>query len=279
MIVQAISSKRGVLMGTIYAVANQKGGVGKSTTVVNLAAYLGSVGKKVLCIDLDAQGNTTTSFGIKKKTLTATTYDVLIGQRRIQDAMIETAFEGVTVVPATSSLVGGDIDLVEFEDRARRLHSQLLTCKLGFDYIFIDCPPSLSLLTLNGFVAADYVIVPMKCEPLSLEGLAQLWETVRHVKQRYNPKLDIKGVLFTMYDPRLNLTTHIVNEVKKHFPNRVFETTIPRNVRLSEAPSLGKPVMYYDPGSKGTEAYEMLGRELLGDKAPPLTSKKKKFGR
>ncbi len=250
-------------MGKVIAVANQKGGVGKSTTVVNLSAYLGSVGKKVLCIDMDAQGNTTSGFGIKKKSVNSTVYNVLMGQCRISEAIIDTGFENVSVVVSTPDLAGGEIELVELDNRANRLKMQVLTCKLDYDYIFIDCPPSLSLLTLNALCASDTVLIPLQCEFYSLEGLSQLIETIRLVKQRYNPTIDIEGILFTMYDGRLNLTSQVVNEVKKHFPKKVFKTVIPRNVRLSEAPSFGKPVLYYDKTSKGAESYEELGKEFL----------------
>lgn len=250
-------------MGKVIAVANQKGGVGKSTTVVNLAAYLGSRGKKVLCIDVDAQGNTTSGYGIKKKSVKSTVYEVLMGKTRIQEAVIETVFKNVSVVSSTSDLAGADIELVDLDNRSNRLKMQVLTCKMDYDYIFIDCPPSLSLLTLNALCAADTVLIPLQCEFYSLEGLSQLVETIRLVRQRYNPTLDIEGILFTMFDGRLNLTQQVVSEVKKHFPKKMYKTVIPRNVRLSEAPSFGKPVMYYDKSSKGAEAYEELGKEFL----------------
>ena len=250
-------------MGKIIAVANQKGGVGKSTTVVNLAAYLGSIGKKILCIDIDAQGNTTSGFGIKKKTAKYTVYDVLLGNAKIQDAIIKTEFKNVSVVSSTSALAGADIELVDLDNRSNRLKMQVLTCKMDYDFIFIDCPPSLSLLTLNALCASGTVLIPLQCEFYSLEGLTQLIETIRLVRQRYNPTLDIEGILFTMFDGRLNLTQQVVGEVKKHFPKKMYSTVIPRNVRLSEAPSFGKPVMYYDKSSRGAEAYEALGKEFL----------------
>ena len=250
-------------MGKIIAVANQKGGVGKSTTVVNLAAYLGSRGKKILCIDMDAQGNTTSGYGIKKKTVKYSTYDVLMGNCRIEEAIIETAFKGVSITAATSDLAGAIIRLVEIDNRMNRLKMQLLTVKQKYDYIIIDCPPELGLLTLNGLCASDTVLIPLQCEFYSLEGLAQLVETIRLVKQKYNPTIDVEGILFTMYDSRLNLTNQVVSEVKKHFPKKVYKTVIPRNVRLSEAPSFGKPVMYFDKSSKGAMSYEELGIEFL----------------
>lgn len=250
-------------MGKVIAVSNQKGGVGKSTTVVNLAAYLGSVGKKVLCIDMDAQGNTTSGFGIKKKSVTTTVYEVLLGQKRIGDSIIKTAFEGVSLISSTPDLAGAEIEMLELDNRANRLKMQVLTLKQSYDYILIDCPPSLGLLTLNGLCACDTVLIPLQCEFYSLEGLAQLVETIKLVKKRYNATIDIEGILFTMFDGRLNLTNQVVGEVKRHFPKKVFKTAIPRNVRISEAPSFGKPVMYYDRSSRGAEAYGELGKEFL----------------
>lgn len=260
-------------MGKIFAVANQKGGVGKTTTVVNLGAYLGSRGKKVLCIDIDAQGNTTTGFGIRKRSVERSSYDILIGQARIQDVILKTEFENVSVVPAVSALAGGEIELIEIDDRMNRLKMQLLTCKDDFDYIFIDCPPSLSLMTINGLVACDSVIVPMQAEFFALEGLSQLLDTIKIVKNKYNQSLEIEGVLFTMFDTRLNVSNQVVEEVKKYLPGKVFETKIPRNVRLSEAPSYGQPVMYYDRSSKGSESYEFLGHEILNETIPKKEKK------
>lgn len=262
-------------MGKIIAVANQKGGVGKSTTVVNLSAYLGSRDYKVLCIDSDPQGNTTTGFGVRKKSAKATTYDVITGKTRIQDAIIHTEFKNVSLVPATENLAGCEIELVNFENRVNRLRMQLLTCKLDYDYIFIDCPPALGTITINSIVACDSIIVPMLAEFYALEGLSQLVSTIKIVKTNYNPALDIEGILFTMFDGRLNVANEVVSEVEKYFPDKVFETKIPRNVRISEAPSHGKPVMYYDKSSKGSEAYELLGHELLGE-ALELPQKKRR---
>lgn len=260
-------------MSKIIAVANQKGGVGKSTTAINLAAYLGSRGFKVLCIDSDPQGNTTTAFGVKKKSVSASTYDVLTGKIRIQDAIVETAFDNVSIVPATESLAGCEIELIDFENKMKRLRMQVLTCREDYDYIFIDCPPALGLITINALVACNTIIVPMLAEFFALEGLSQLVNTVKIVKANYNPSLNIEGIVFTMFDGRLNVANDVVAEVEKYFPEKVFKTKIPRNVRLSEAPSHGKPVMYYDKSSKGAEAYELLGHELLGE---PLELPKKK---
>lgn len=255
--------KRKDKMAKIIAVANQKGGVGKSTTVVNLAASVGTRGKKVLCIDMDPQGNTTSGFGVKKKSVDVTVYDILIGQRKIEEGIIETAFRGVSLISSTSSLAGADIELVNLDNRSNRLKMQLLTVKNSYDYIFIDCPPSLSLLTVNALCAADSVLIPLQCEYYSLEGLSQLVESIKMVRKHYNPNIDIDGIVFTMFDSRLNLTNQVVGEVQKHFPQKVYRTVIPRNVKLSEAPSYGKPVIYYDKLSRGAEAYEKLCEEML----------------
>ncbi len=252
-------------MGKVIAVANQKGGVGKSTTAVNLAAYLGSRGYKVLCIDIDAQGNCTTGFGIKKKGIPASAYDMLTGKAKMEDTILQTEFENVSLVPGTADLAGAEVELIQMEERFKRLKMQVLTVKEQYDYVFIDCPPALGLLTLNGLTACDEILVPMLAEYYALEGLTQLMHTFRLVRSNYNPTLDICGIVFTMYDQRLNVSRQVVEEVQKYFPDKVFQTKIPRNVRLSEAPSYGKPVMYYDKNSKGALFYELLGKEFLGE--------------
>ncbi|EWM53108.1 ParA family protein [Ruminococcus flavefaciens] len=263
-------------MGKIIAVANQKGGVGKSTTVINIAAYLGSRGFKVLCIDSDSQGNTTTGFGIKKKSVSASAYDVIMGKTRIQEAIIETEFINVSIVPGTEALAGCELELAQNDNRVNRLKMQLLTCKDDYDYILIDCPPALGTITINGIVACDSIIVPMLAEFYALEGLSQLVNTIKIVKNNYNPALQIEGILFTMFDGRLNVANDVVAEVEKYFPDKVFKTKVPRNVRISEAPSHGKPVMYYDKASKGAESYELVCHEIL-DEPLELPKKKKIF--
>lgn len=253
-------------MAKVFAVANQKGGVGKSATVINLSAFIGSKGKKVLCIDVDSQGNTTSGYGIRKKSVKYSSYDILTGSADINDAIIKTEFENVSIIPSVSALAGGEIEMISLDDRLNRLKMQVLKCRDDYDYIFIDCPPSLSLITLNALNACDSVIIPMQCEFHSLEGLAQLTDTIKHIRIKSNPNIKIEGILFTMFDPRLNITLSVVKEVEKYFPDLIFKTTIPRNVRISEAPSYGMPVMYYDKRSKGAEAYERLGCEILGIK-------------
>jgi len=250
-------------MGKVIAVSNQKGGVGKSTTTVNLAASLGASGKKVLVIDIDAQGNTTTGFGVRKKLIKYTVYETIIGSCRIQEAIIQTPFNNVSIVTSAQKLAGAEIELSMLDNRIQRLKMQVLTIKQSYDYILIDCPPSLSLLTLNALATCDTVLIPLQCEFYSLEGLSQLNDTIKRVRDHYNPMIDIEGILFTMFVGRYNLTSQVVAEVKKHFPKKVYDSVIPRNVTLSEAPSFGKPVMYYDKSSKGAEAYEQFCKEFL----------------
>ena len=250
-------------MGKIIAVSNQKGGVGKSTTAVNLAAALGLKGKKVLVIDFDPQGNTTTSFGIEKRRIRNTIYEAVIGNCRMVEAIVATNFRGVSVVPATQTLSGAAVEFLELDRRSLRLKMQILTVKDDYDYIFIDCPPTLDLITINALAACDSVIIPIQCEFLSLEGLVELTEAIKRVQKSFNPNITIDGILFTMYMKRYNLTAQVVDEVKAHFPKTVYKTVIPRNVAISEAPSFGQPIMYYNPKCKGAKAYEEFADEFL----------------
>ena len=251
-------------MGKIIAVSNQKGGVGKTTTAVNLACSLGIAGKKILLIDLDPQGNSTSGYGISKKNVEHSVYDMLIGNCPAKDCIIKTEFM-VDLIPSNIQLSGAGIELVSLDRREFRLRDAISQISSDYDFILIDSPPSLDLLTLNGLCAADTVLVPIQCEFFALEGLTELISTVRTVKNRYNSYIEIEGVLLTMFDGRLNLTMQVVAEVKKHFGSKVYKTSIPRNVRLSESPSFGCPVNFYDRLSKGNEAYLQLAAEFLNN--------------
>lgn len=250
-------------MGKVISVSNQKGGVGKTTSVVNIAAALGKKGKKVLVVDVDPQGNTTSGFGINKKGLDKTSYDLFLGEARIADTIIKTNFKNIDVVPSSIELAAAEIDLATEDSRLSRIRNALATVKDNYDFIFIDCPPSLGIITLNALAGADSVLMPIQCEYFALEGLSQLMDTVRRVKKTSNPKIEIEGVLLTMYDGRLNLTLQVADDVKRYFKDFVFKTVIPRNVRLSEAPSFGQPAVYFDPSSRGAAAYTELAEEII----------------
>ncbi|HDX9578767.1 sporulation initiation inhibitor protein Soj [Bacillus sp. JJ864] len=250
-------------MGKIIAIANQKGGVGKTTTSVNLGAGLAQVGKKVLLVDIDAQGNATTGVGIEKSDLNECIYNVLVEDMDVRVVIQRTATENLDVLPATIQLAGAEIELVPTISREVRLQRALQPIRDEYDYIIIDCPPSLGLLTINALTAADSVIIPVQCEYYALEGLSQLLNTVRLVQKHLNKNLAIQGVLLTMLDARTNLGLQVIDEVKKYFRDKVYRSIIPRNVRLSEAPSHGKPIMMYDAKSRGAEVYLDLAKEVI----------------
>ncbi len=249
-------------MGKIISVANQKGGVGKTTTTVNLATILAKKGKKVLLIDADPQGNATSGLGLDKD-LTPSTYDILVNDTEFDDVMQKTMIKNLKVCPANMDLAGAEVELVSMMSREQRLKEKVDIIKNKFDYILIDCPPSLGLVTLNAFTASNSVLIPVQCEYFALEGLGQLLNTINLVKKHLNKEIRIEGALLTMYDIRTNLSNQVVKEVKKYFENKVYKTVIPRNVRLSEAPSYGMPITEYDPRSKGAKSYMKFAKEFL----------------
>ncbi len=247
----------------ILAVANQKGGVGKTTTAVNLATALAAIRKRVLIVDLDPQGNASTGLGIERAARTETTYNLLVGDAHIADVIVPTMVPGLSVAPSSVDLSGADLELIDVPRREYRLKSALAVVSGDFDYILIDCPPALGLLTLNAFCAAHAVLVPLQCEFYALEGLSHLVKTVNRIKRAFNPDLEIQGVVLTMYDRRNNLSDMVAADVRDHFGDKVYQTVIPRNVRVSEAPSFGKPVLLYDWRCAGSQAYIHLAAEVL----------------
>jgi len=250
-------------MGKILAFANQKGGIGKTTSAINIAASVAVEGKKVLMVDCDPQGNTSSGLGINKKNLKSTVYDLLVGRCETKNAIIKTEYTNLWALPANISLAGAEFELVTLEDRAYRLKNALESVKDDFDYIFIDCPPSLGILTINALAASNGVVIPMQCEYFALEGLSQLMITIRRIKELYNTDLEITGIIITMYNGRLNLSNQVLEELKKYYAAKLFKTAVPRSVRISEAPSYGMPICYYDKNSKGGEAYEEIAKELI----------------
>lgn len=250
-------------MGKIISIVNQKGGVGKTTTAINLSNALGENRKKVLLVDIDPQGNSTSGLGFNKKELERSSYHLLMGLSESEEIIKKTKFKNLYLLPADMNLAGAELELVDTQNRESRLKNGLEKIKCDFDFIFLDCPPSLGLITLNALTVSDSFLVPIQCEYYALEGLSQLMTTVRTVRKLYNPSLDIEGVLLTMYDSRLNLTRMVVEEVKRFFPKKVFSTVIPRNVRLSEAPSFGLPICEYDKSSTGAQSYMNLATEFI----------------
>lgn len=250
-------------MGKAIAIFNQKGGVGKTTTNINLTTCLAQKGKKVLILDIDPQGNTTSGLGISKKYLENTMYSVLVAGTAPESAVMSTGIENLWIIPASIDLAGAEIELVELEGRERRLKNALGRIKHHYDYIFIDCPPSLGLLTINSLTAVDSVLIPIQCEFYALEGVSQLMSTIELVRRGLNPELEVQGVILSMFDGRTNLSIQVVEEVKKYFKEKVYTTVIPRNIKLAEAPGFGLPITYYDPSSKGAEAYREFAEEFL----------------
>ena len=259
-------------MGKTIAIANQKGGVGKTTTAINLSASLASNDLKILLIDSDPQGNATTGLGVDKSVERPTIYDVLFSDVHLSTTIVKTDFEGLDMVPANRNLVAANLELVDLPNRESRLKSKLDEVRGNYDYILIDCPPALDLLTLNALLAADSVLVPIQCEFFALEGISQLMDTVERIKESFSHNLKIEGILLTMYDDRTNLTKQVADDLKEFFQDEVFKTVIPRSIRLAEAPSYGKPILQYDVRSKGSESYVKLAKELLENEQKSRTS-------
>jgi chromosome partitioning protein len=251
------------MLAKVIAIANQKGGVGKTTTAVNLSSCIAFKGKKVLAIDVDPQGNTTSGLGVDKNKVAASIYDVLINDADIKNCCVETPVDNLKLCTSNIQLAGAEVELVSMMSRENRMKMSLSQIRDEYDFIIIDCPPSLGLLTLNALTASDTILVPIQCEYYALEGLSQLMNTVKLVQRHLNPKLDVEGVVLTMFDARTNLSLQVVEEVKKYFKNKVYRTVIPRNVKLSEAPSFGLPIILYDAKSKGAECYLDLAEEVI----------------
>ena len=250
-------------LGRTIAIANQKGGVGKSTTAINLSSCLGEMGQKVLTIDMDPQGNTTSGLGIVKDEQENTVYELLLGQCQLEDCIQSLEFKGVSLIPSNVNLAGAEIELIGVDEKEYILKNSIETVKDQYDYIIIDCPPSLNMLTINAMTTADTVLVPIQCEYYALEGLSQLIHTIELVQERLNPELEMEGVVFTMYDARTNLSLQVVENVKNNLNQTIYKTIIPRNVRLAEAPSHGLPINYYDGKSTGAESYRLLAEEVM----------------
>lgn len=250
-------------MSRTVSIFNQKGGVGKTTTIINLGAAIGKKNKKVLIVDVDPQGNTTSGLGLNKRNLNTSTYDLLINEIPVKESIVKTSAENVFLVPSNVELAGAEVELVKLENRELRLKKALEEVYSEYDYIFIDCPPSLGVLSINALVASNSVLIPIQCEYYALEGVSQLVDTIKLVKRSLNPSLEIEGVVLSMFDGRTNLSIQVVDEVKKHFRGKVYTSIIPRNVRLAEAPSYGLSVIDYDPKSRGAEAYIDLAEEFL----------------
>jgi len=255
--------KSDILLNKIIAIANQKGGVGKSTTAVNLTSYLGYFGYKTLIIDIDPQSNSTSGLGISYDSEKSSIYNVIIGGEEVEKVKVKTDFSNLEIIPSSIQLAGAEVELVTSMKREYKLKEAIDKVKNDYDYIIIDCPPALGLLTINALSAADEVIIPIQCEYYALEGLGQLLNTIRLVKNNLNSELEIAGALMTMYDPRIKLADQVIAEVKKYFSNKIYNTIIPRNVRLSEAPSYGKPILHYDPECKGAQAYKSFAKEVI----------------
>ena len=261
------SRKEELCVAKIVAIANQKGGVGKTTTAVNLSSCVAALGKRVLIVDLDPQGNTTTGYGIPKRSVEKGTYEILIGEGRASEAIRKTEYR-TDVIGSNTRLAGASLEMIDLPARESRLRKALAEVQKDYDFIFIDCPPSLDLLTLNGLSACDSVLIPVQCEYYALEGLSELISTLKTIRKKYNPYLDIEGVVFTMFSLRYNLTVQVVEQVQKYFGSKVYKTTIPRSIRISEAPSYGQPINFYEPKGKGSEAYMDLAIEFVKNNRP-----------